>query len=176
MQVASIHYTAESTYQRVRAQLWRWVMPLLSYALLAMVGVGYWMWRGAGDPELSKEIWAMLASLLTFMGIITCGLVLAHFLWWLRVRSLRVQPGLALQLSQVGVQTEKRDLRWEEIASLKAYARSAGDGHVLLIAPHEGDPVQIEVDSLSVLPGTLDVLVRAHSNGRFGVDLAAYGV
>lgn len=102
-------------------------------------------------------------------------LVLLHGLWWWRSTRLRVAPGLAMQLSPLGLEVEGARIRWEDVTAMRAIWSRLGDGHTLRVEWTGGAPVDLPMDALTILPGSLDSAVRAHSGDRVRVDLSAYG-
>lgn len=140
---------------------------------LALTGGLYLYLRVSGS--LTPDTTGLLLTFLAWSVSIGLLLVLLHGLWWWRMTRQRVAAGLAMQLSPLGLEVEQARIRWEDVTAMRAVWSRLGDGHTLRVEWTGGAPVELPMDSLTILPGSLDSAVRAHSGDRVRVDLSAYG-
>lgn len=83
-----------------------------------------------------------------------------------------VHDGLALGLGRDGLLVEQSWLPWSEVGRVEARPRP-GRSDRLVVAPREGDPLDVPLDFLTVMPATLDSGIRALSGGRRHLDFTA---
>ncbi|GAB3622707.1 hypothetical protein GCM10027418_07890 [Mariniluteicoccus endophyticus] len=143
--------------------------PLVIGALMT----GYFFTLGRGQmPDGALE------SLWTIAGIgsaISVLLTIAYALWRWRTTRLRVAPGLAMQLSPLGIEVEQAQIPWSAVTRMDTVWSRTGEGHLLRISHTGGPPVELPFESLGIKPGSLDSAVRAYSDGRVSIDLSAFG-
>lgn len=174
MPTTPVAYDPEVAELRVAGQRRRLVGAGLGVLMpLVLASVLYLVLRTRGG--VSPELRGMIVWFVGFSVGISLLLAIGHALWLWRTTRLRVEPGLAMQLSPLGIELEGARIPWDDIRSIRTGWSRAGDGHTLRIERASGEPVELPLDSLAMRPGTLDSAIRAHSDGRVVLDLSAYG-
>lgn len=176
MPTTPIAYDPSVVEERLSNQgrrIWTSAIGILTPLVIGAVMTAYFFTIGRGQlPEGGLE------ALWTIAGIgsgISVVLTIAYALWRWRTTRLRVAPGLAMQLSPLGIEVEQARIPWEAVTRLDTVWSRTGEGHLLRITHTDGPPVEMPFDSLGIRPGSLDSAVRAYSDGRLSIDLSAFG-
>ncbi|GAB3707850.1 hypothetical protein [Mariniluteicoccus flavus] len=173
MPATPIAFDPEVVQGRLSAQRRR-MFGALTGLVVPVVGGGilYLVLRSRGQERGLLDV---LVGFLVFSAAISLVLFVVHLVWWLRMRRQVVEPGLALQLSPLGIEVEGARIAWPEVTAIRTGWSRVGDGHTLIIERAGQPAVEMPLDSLTILPGSLDSAIRAHSGGRHVLDLSAYG-
>lgn len=174
MPTTPIAYDPQVVEERIGAQRRRTVSAAVG-VLTSLVLIGGMYAYFQVTRSMTPDTRSLLLAFLAWSVGIGLLLVLLRGLWWWRMTRQRVAPGLALQLSPLGVEVEGARIRWEDVTAMRAVWSRLGDGHRLRLEWTGGSPVELPLDALTILPGSLDSAVRAHSGDRVRVDLSAYG-
>lgn len=126
-------------------------------------------WAGPASYVLTVIAWVLFA--LTATAMVVCGVV--RGIAWRRAAAERrlVGEGLAMVVSDAGVETEAGRFTWDQIESVRVDRRGFGWGWHLVIQPDGADAIRLPLIGLDASPATIDLVFRAHSHHRFAVDL-----
>ena len=108
------------------------------------------------------------------MLLVSVGwLVAAYLAYRMAKRELAsVGQGTALVIDRSGVQLAGTRVPWAQVTALTAI-KGPMFGSPLFQLAHAGGEVAVPFDHLEVSPARLDMVARAYSGGRHGVDLTA---
>lgn len=179
-----IHFDPERARTRVdhrlRALLFGPGFPLtfdlLSVALLVLTGgVALLLARTVFRDAVGSGGLAVTVVVLVIMAIyVLVGLVCGGLRFWRYRRAVverrMVKEGLALVIDDRGIQTEDAFYLWDQIRVVRVEDRGFGwDWHLVVDA--ESGQARFPLYSLDATPANLDLIVRASSVNRFGIDL-----
>lgn len=176
MKQLPILFDARAADARIAGQRRKLIWQLVSVTLTT---IGLLICLGASifAPQWVEEhVWVQamqwVLGITAVTGLLT---LLANLLWMRQLRAGRreIGQGLAMVLSHDGIETEKGAWRWEDMQAVQALPGKVGHGYRLAIIPSQGPGVQLPLEALTLMPGSLDSAARAYSAGRHGVDLRA---
>lgn len=164
-------YDLTAATARVKQRRRRFVSRVISLVITLAVMIAIYIWRR------EQFEYAALWFIYGIAFAISLGfLIFALIAWRQAVKIVAAAgQGIALRIGRPGIEIAGAYVPWAELGSLAVTKGKLGHGPQLTVTRADGHTLSVPLDQLDVFPATLDGTVRAYSDGRFGVDLAALG-
>lgn len=173
MQELPIAYDTGILSERVAATRRSVLVSAIMTGVSVLGFVGVVLYIQIGRNGNAGEMWEMLRWVLGFSAGFGVLGVAARVFWLMRQRAglAQIGQGIALVVSNRGIETADGKFGWDDIGDVRAARGKLGHGYRLEVR-HGAGSLTLPLEGLAILPGSLDAVTRAYSAGRHGVDLS----
>ena len=142
---------------------------LFSLAVTCVVLVVLYLWRGA---EMNGAAIFVIYGLVLLVSV---AWVVFYLVGYRRAKDelASIGVGTAVRIDRFGVEMAGTRTAWPDVVAVAAVRGGLGKSALLQVSRAGGEPLFLPLDQLDVRPATLDMVARAYSGGRHGVDLTA---
>ena len=126
-------------------------------------------WVGAAGYSVTVILWTVV--LLNVVVGAVCAVVRGIRYRRAKAEADMVKPGLAMIFGPDGIQTEQQFIPWQQVREVRVDKRGFGWGWHLVVDADAGEVIRFPLDALDASPATLDLVVRAETVNRLGIDL-----